>query len=116
MINDGKMLEAILYNERLMKFGGYSPAEIGNIFEAQQSDNVVISTVAKIVKRVNDLGLKHEDKELTEEKTGEILDILFEEHGIEYVAELLGDAISKAFGIKETPGQSHSWASIQRKP
>lgn len=54
------------------------------------------------------LGLKHEDKELTEEKTGEILDILFEEHGIEYVAELLGDAISKAFGIKETPGQSHS--------
>ena len=54
------------------------------------------------------IGLKHEDKELTEEKTGEILDILFEEHGMEYVAELLGDAISKAFGIKETPGQSHS--------
>lgn len=62
MINDGKMLEAILYNERLMQFGGYSPAEIGNIFEAQQSDNVVISTVAKIVKRVNDLDPKADNK------------------------------------------------------
>lgn len=62
MINDGKMLEAILYNECLMKFGGYSPAEIGNIFEAQQSDNVVISTVAKIVKRVNDLDPKADNK------------------------------------------------------
>ena len=62
MINDGKMLEAILYNERLMKFGAYSPAEIGNIFEAQQSDNVVISTVAKIVKRVNDLDPKADNK------------------------------------------------------
>ena len=45
-----------------MKFGGYSPAEIGNIFEAQQSDNVVISTVAKIVKRVNDLDPKADNK------------------------------------------------------
>ena len=62
MINDGKMLEAILYKERLMKFGGYSPAEIGNIFEAQQSDNVVISTVAKIVKRVSDLDPKADNK------------------------------------------------------
>ena len=54
------------------------------------------------------LGLKHEDKELTEEKTGEILDILFEEHGMEYVAEILGEAIAKAFGVKEAPGVSHS--------
>lgn len=54
------------------------------------------------------IGLKHEDKELTEEKTGEILDILFEEHGMEYVAEILGEAIAKAFGVKEAPGVSHS--------
>ena len=54
------------------------------------------------------LGLKHEDKELTEEKTGEIMDVLLEEKGIEYVAEILSEAITKAFGIKETPGQSHS--------
>ena len=45
-----------------MNFGGYSPAEIGNIFEAQQADNVVISTVAKIVKRVNDLDPKADNK------------------------------------------------------
>ena len=62
MINDGKMLEAILYNERLMKFGDYSLAEVGNIFEAQQSDNVVISTVARIVKRINDLDPKADNK------------------------------------------------------
>lgn len=54
------------------------------------------------------LGLKHEDKELTEEATGEIMDILFEEYGIEHVANLLSEAITKAFGIKETPGVSHS--------
>ena len=53
------------------------------------------------------LGLKWEDKELTEEQTGEVLDVLFEEKGIEYVAEILGEAFSKAFGIKETPGESH---------
>ena len=54
------------------------------------------------------IGLKHEDKELTEEKRGEILDILFEEHGMEYVAEILGETIAKAFVVKEAPGVSHS--------
>lgn len=52
------------------------------------------------------LGLKHEDKDLTEEKTGEILDILCQEKGLEYVAEILTEAITKAFGIKETPAKS----------
>ena len=53
------------------------------------------------------LGLKHEDKELTEEKVGDVLDILLEENGIEYVANILGEALNKAFGIKETPGEAH---------
>ena len=64
--------------------------------------------VEEIVPVIYYAGLKHEDKELTEEKTGEILDILFEEHGMEYVAEILGEAIAKAFGVKEAPGVSHS--------
>lgn len=54
------------------------------------------------------LGLKHEDKELTEEKTGEILDIILEDKDFEYVVEVLSEGITKAFGIKETPGDSVS--------
>lgn len=54
------------------------------------------------------LGLKHEDKGLTEEATGEIMDIILEDKGIEYLANILAEAITKAFGIKETPGVSHA--------
>ena len=52
--NDDKMLQAILYDERLMEFGGYKKSDVGNIYECLDSDNVVINTVAQIVKRTND--------------------------------------------------------------
>ena len=54
------------------------------------------------------VGLKHEDKELTAELPGENIDILFVERRIAFVATILGDAIAKAFGVKEAPGVSHS--------
>ena len=43
--NNEKMLQAVLLDERLMKFGGYSPADIGNIYQALDSDNYVINAV-----------------------------------------------------------------------
>ena len=92
------------YSNKIMKEYKYARREEIKTSTAKMNDGVDF----EFIRYMFYLGLKHEDKELTEEKTGEILDILFEEHGIEYVAELLGDAISKAFGIKETPGQSHS--------
>lgn len=52
--NKDKMLQAVLLNDRLMKVGNYTPAEIGTIYSALDSDNVVINTVAQIIKRVEE--------------------------------------------------------------
>ena len=49
--NNDKMLQAILMNERLMKLGHYTAAEISTIYAALDSDNPVINTVAQIIKR-----------------------------------------------------------------
>ena len=49
--NNDKMLEAVLMNPELMKFGGYTTAEITNIYNAIDSENHVISAVAQIIKR-----------------------------------------------------------------
>ena len=52
--NNDKMLQAVLLDERLMKFGGYTPEDIGNIYQALVSDNYVINAVAQIIKRTNE--------------------------------------------------------------
>ena len=45
------MLEAVLMNLDLDKFGNYSAADITSICQALESDNYVISAVAQIIKR-----------------------------------------------------------------
>ena len=52
--NNDKMLQAVLLDERLMKFGGYTTEDIGNIYQALDSDNYVINAVAQIIKRTNE--------------------------------------------------------------
>ena len=55
--NDEKMLQAVLLDERLMKFGMYTLEDvgrIGNIYQALDSDNYVINAVAQIIKRTNE--------------------------------------------------------------
>lgn len=52
--NNDKMLQAVLLDEHLMKFGNYTPAEVSTIYQALNSDNVVINTVAQIIKGTND--------------------------------------------------------------
>lgn len=49
--NNDKMLQAVLLNDHLMKVGGYTSADISTIYAALDSDNVVINTVAQIIKR-----------------------------------------------------------------
>jgi hypothetical protein len=49
--NNDKMLEAVLMNPDLMKFGQYTAADITNIYQAIESENCVISAVAQIIKR-----------------------------------------------------------------
>lgn len=51
------MLQAVLLDERLMKFGGYTPEDvgrIGSIYQALDSDNYVINAVAQIINRTNE--------------------------------------------------------------
>lgn len=54
MTNNEKILQAVLLDERLMEFGGYTSEDIGNIYQAMDSENYVISTVAQIINRTNE--------------------------------------------------------------
>lgn len=51
-------------NDRLMKVGGYTAADIGSLYSALDSDNYIINTVAQIIKRV---GEGASDRELWKE-------------------------------------------------
>lgn len=48
------MLQAVLLNERLMKVGNYTPADIGILYTALDSDNYIINAVAQIIKRAGE--------------------------------------------------------------
>ena len=52
--NDDKMLQAVLMDERLMKYGNYSASQIGSIYQALDSDNYIINAVAQIIKRTGE--------------------------------------------------------------
>lgn len=54
MTNNEKILQAVLLDERLMEFGGYTSEDIGNIYQAMNSENYVISTVAQIISRTSE--------------------------------------------------------------
>ena len=48
------MLQAVLLDEELMKFGGYTSKDIGSLQQALASDNYVINTVAQIIQGVDE--------------------------------------------------------------
>lgn len=52
--NVEKMLQAVLLDERLMKYGNYSASQIGSIYQALDSDNYVVNVVAQIIKRTEE--------------------------------------------------------------
>ena len=65
--NNDKMLEAVLTDEYLMKFGKYNPTDITSVYQAASSDNVVVSTVAQIIQRSSEGATEKEIyKEVTE--------------------------------------------------
>lgn len=65
--NNDKMLEAVLTDPDLMKFGDYNPAEVTSIYQAVDYDNVVVSAVAQIIKRSAEQATEKEIyKEVTE--------------------------------------------------
>lgn len=49
--NDDKMLEAVLLDKELMKYGQYDERNLNfsSVFQARESDNYVISAVAGII-------------------------------------------------------------------
>lgn len=49
--NNDKVLQAVLLDENLMKFGNYSELDIKSIYQASESENIVIATTAKIILR-----------------------------------------------------------------
>ena len=47
MTNNEKILQAVLLDDKLMEFGGYTAEDIGNIYQAIDSDNCVISSTSE---------------------------------------------------------------------
>ena len=54
MTNNEKILQAVLLDDKLMEFGGYTAEDIGDIYQAINSDKYVISTVAQIIIRTSE--------------------------------------------------------------
>ncbi len=54
------MMQAVLFNDRLMRFGDYTPSDISTIEQALDSDNYIINTVAQIIKRTGE-GVSEKD-------------------------------------------------------
>ena len=52
--NEDKMLQAILLDENLMKFGNYTAEEICKIDQALDSGNYIINAVAQIIMRTGE--------------------------------------------------------------
>lgn len=52
--NNKKMMESVLLNKELMEFGQYNPATLTSIYAAEESDNPIVSAVAKIIMRADD--------------------------------------------------------------
>ena len=50
--NGDRILQAVLSDEHLMKFGDYNPYEYEKLDAALTSDNVVVRTVAQIISSV----------------------------------------------------------------
>ena len=49
MTNLNSLLHSVLIDEDLMKLGGYETSETENLYDALNSDNYIVSTVAKII-------------------------------------------------------------------
>lgn len=66
--NSDKMLAAVLMCPELMKFGNYDIRDISSIYQAVNSDNYVISAVARIILRSVDEDASEKEiyKEITE--------------------------------------------------
>ena len=65
--NNDKMLEAVLTDLDLMKFGKYATSEITSVYQAVSSDNPVVSTVDQKIQRSSEGATEKEIyKEVTE--------------------------------------------------
>ncbi|HCZ22197.1 MAG TPA: hypothetical protein DHU72_01655 [Rikenellaceae bacterium] len=65
--NSDKMLAAVLMCPELMKFGNYDMRDISSIYQAVNSDNYVVSAVARIIMRTSEGASENEIyKEITD--------------------------------------------------
>ena len=64
--NSDKMLAAVLMCPDLMKFGHYDTRDISSIYQVVNSDNYVVSAVARIIMRTSE---RASEKEIYKEIT-----------------------------------------------
>ena len=54
LVNNNKMIEAVLLDKDLMGYGQYNIANIPSIFAALDSDNYIVNAVAHIIQRADE--------------------------------------------------------------
>lgn len=67
MMNIDKIFKAVIEEESLIKYGEYNPNEYESVYDAVDDDNIVISTVARIIAYYQ--SNNHSDKEIYKEIT-----------------------------------------------
>lgn len=102
-----KKIVEIKYGEevRHLKFGFNALIELeqilGKSLTAIEDNELAMSDLRAMFY----VALKHEDKELTLEGTGDVLDDMIGELGITAISEKIGEAISKSLGNKALPSK-----------
>jgi hypothetical protein len=99
-----KVVSIEMDKARNLKFG------INSLIELEKKINKPLTKLTGEGFALSDLrailyiGLKWEDKSLTEEQTGEIMDSAIEKFGIEYISKKLEESMTTVFrGVKESP-------------
>lgn len=75
--------------------------ELGKPLTAMETEAFKIEDLRTMIY----VGLKWEDKELTYDAVGDIMDEAIEKHGMEYLSKKLGEAIKGAFGNTAMPSE-----------
>lgn len=102
------MKKVVTFNadkERHLKFGMNGliqlEKELGKPLTALSTEQFSLADLRTMLY----VGLKWEDKKLTQDAVGDIMDEAIELHGMDYLSKQLGEALTGAFGNTATPSQ-----------
>lgn len=88
---------------RNLKFGMNTLVELEEMLGTPITELDTSSFSMKDLRTIYYVGLKWEDKELTQELAGDVIDAVIENEGMEYLSNSLAKALESAFGGNSAP-------------